>query len=161
MLFLEGVKSIMNHSLLHQGSRTQLIQQLIYFDEEKNGFLNHYCAGNSKLKNSAEQLINRYCTVLEELLSDFSEEKLNSSVLIGSKLTLRYLEDGDTDTHTIVFPAYTEPSAGKISLLSPMGMQLLLARCNKEYLLDVPSGNIAVMIDSITFENSGEIEKVV
>lgn len=150
----------MNRSLLQQGSRTQLIKQLIYFDEERNGFLNHYCAGNSKLKNSAEQLINRYCAALEQLLADFSEEKLNSSVLIGSRLNLRYLEDGYTDTHTIVFPAYTAPSEGKISLLSPMGMQLLLAERNREYLLEVPSGKIAVIIDNIQYENNGEVEVV-
>ncbi|WP_249899114.1 GreA/GreB family elongation factor [Paenibacillus sp. PK3_47] len=151
----------MNRSLLYQSSRTQLIQQLIYFDEERNGFLNSYCNGSTRLKNSAEELINRYCAALEELLSDFSEDKLNSRVLIGSRLNLRYLEDGYTDTHTIVFPAYTEPSAGKISLLSPMGMQLLLAECNTEYLLEVPSGKIAVMIDSITYENGGEVEKAI
>lgn len=38
MCYLEGVKSTMNHSLIYEGSRTQLLQQLIYFDEEKSHF---------------------------------------------------------------------------------------------------------------------------
>ncbi len=161
MFFLEGVKSTMNHSLLLQTSRTQLVKQLLYFDEERNGFLNHYYPGKHPQRKQAEELINRYCTVLEQLLSDYSEEKLCSSVLIGSRLDLRYLADGYIDTYTIVFPAYTDPAEGKISWLSPLGMQLLMAQRNLEYELEVPSGKISVMIDNISFENSGEVDSTV
>lgn len=150
----------MNHSLLQQTTRTQLLKQLLYFDEEKNGFLNRYFPDMDPPRRQAEELINSYCAVLEQLLSDFSEEKLCSTVLIGSRLNLRYLTDDITDTYTIVFPAYANPAEGRISWLSPLGMQLLMAERQREYQLKVPSGTISVKIDDIGFENSGEVDSI-
>lgn len=150
----------MNHSLLQQTSRTQLLKQLIYFDEEKNGFLNHYFPAINSNRRHAEELINSYCTVLEQLMSDFSDEKLRSTVLIGSRLNLRYLSDGYMDSYTLVFPAYADPTEGKISWLSPLGMQLLMAESQQEYQLEVPSGKMSVRIDSIEFENNGEVNSI-
>ncbi|MFF2911989.1 GreA/GreB family elongation factor [Paenibacillus sp. NPDC057934] len=147
----------MNHSLLYQGSRAQLVGQLLYFDEEKLGFLNQYFPERSKQRITAEALLSRYCATLEQLLADFSEERLNSMVLIGSELTLRYLDDGETDIYTIVFPNLAEPSDSKVSILSPVGMQLLLAEVGSTQRLEVPSGEMDVVIESIKFVNSGEV----
>lgn len=91
MCYLEGVKSTMNHSLIYEGSRTQLLQQLIYFDEEKIAFLNQYFPVRSKDRSNAETLLSRYCSELEQLLTEFNGEDLNSQVFIGSQLQLRYL----------------------------------------------------------------------
>ena len=157
MCYLEGVKSTMNHSLLYQGSRTQLVQQLLYFDEEKIAFLNQYFPERTKQRSNAETLLARYCSTLEQLLSDFKEEELNSTVLIGSQLQLRYLDDSSIDTYTIVFPNQAEPSNNKISMLSPIGMQLLLAPLGSTCQLAVPSGELSVKIESIKFVNSGEV----
>lgn len=148
----------MNHSLLHQSSHTQLIRQLLFFDEERNGFLNAYFPGNSKHKRHAEELISRYCAVLEQLLSDFNDEELNYRVLIGSRLNLHDLEHGTSDSFTLVFPAHTDPLEGKISWLSPLGMQLLMAEARQDYNLEVPSGILRVRLDSIRFEG-GEVER--
>lgn len=147
----------MNHSLLYQGSRTQLVQQLLYFDEEKIAFLNQYFPDRTKQRSDAEALLSRYSSSLEQLLSDFTEEVLNSTVLIGSQLEIRYLDDHSTDTYTIVFPNQAEPSDNKISMLSPIGMQLLLAKLGSTYQLAIPSGELSVKIESIKFVNSGEV----
>ncbi|MFC3750268.1 GreA/GreB family elongation factor [Paenibacillus sp. GCM10012306] len=147
----------MNHSLLYQGSRTQLVGQLLYFDEEKLGFLNQYFPDRSKQRIEAEELLARYCATLEQLLAEFSEEGLNSVVLIGSQLTLRYLDDGETDIYTIVFPNQAEPSDSKVSMLSPVGLQLLLAEVGSTRRLQVPSGELEVVVESIKFVNSGEV----
>ena len=144
----------MNHSLLYQGSRTQLVQQLLFFDEEKLGFLNQYFPDRNKQRMAAEALLTRYCSALEQLLSDFNEEQLNAVVLIGSRLTLRFLDDGATDVYTIVFPNQAEPGDNKVSMLSPVGMQLLLARLGSTERLQVPSGELAVQIEDIT-ESAG------
>ncbi|OBZ08779.1 hypothetical protein A8L34_21705 [Bacillus sp. FJAT-27264] len=151
----------MNHSLLYQGSRTQLVGQLLYFDEEKLGFLNQYFPERSKQRITAEALLSRYCAILEQLLADFSEERLNSMVLIGSQLTLRYVDDGETDVYTIVFPNLAEPSDSKVSILSPVGMQLLLAEVGSTQRLKVPSGELDVVIESIKFVNSGEVGQLI
>lgn len=147
----------MNHSFLYQGSRAQLLQQLIYFDEEKIAFLNQYYQDRSKERNTAEIMISHYCTALEQLLANFNGDQLNSQVLIGSQLQLRYLDDNTTDTYTIVFPSQAEPNDNKISMLSPIGMQLLLSQLGNTYQLAVPSGQLQVKIESIKFVNSGEV----
>ncbi|MEK5252628.1 GreA/GreB family elongation factor [Paenibacillus sp. FSL F4-0125] len=147
----------MNHSLIYEGSRTQLVQQLIYFDEEKIAFLNQYFPERSKQRSNAETLLSRYCSELEQLLSRFNGEELNSLVLIGSQLQLRYLDDNTTDTYTIVFPNQAEPNDNKISMFSPIGMQLLLAQIGSTCLLAIPSGELSVMIESIKFVNCGEV----
>ncbi|MNI69465.1 nucleoside diphosphate kinase regulator [compost metagenome] len=95
--------------------------------------------------------------MLERLLSDFNEENLDTRVLIGSRLLLHDLEDQTADSLTLVFPAHTEPSAGRISWFSPLGLQLLMAEAGQEYSLEIPSGTIRVRLDDIRFENYGEI----
>lgn len=147
----------MNRSFLYEGSRKQLIQQLIYFDEERLSFLNQYFPDRNKQRSSAEALISRYCTALEQLLGDFNEERLNATALIGSQVTLRYSDDGMTDVYTIVFPNQADPGANKVSMLSPVGMQLLLAKMGSIQQLEVPSGALEVRIEEIRFVNSGEV----
>lgn len=147
----------MNHSLIYEGSRTQLVQQLIYFDEEKIAFLNQYFPDLSKQRRHAEQLLSRYCAMLEQLLSNFNGDALNTQVLIGSQLQLRYLDDNTTDTYTIVFPHQAEPNDYKISMLSPIGIQLLLAELGSTCQLAIPSGELSVMIESIKYVNMGEV----
>ncbi|MBT2291235.1 GreA/GreB family elongation factor [Paenibacillus albidus] len=147
----------MNHSTLKQDSRTQLIRQLVYFDEEKTGFLTHYFPEPGKQRAAAEELLNRYCSALEERLADFQEDQLDNQVLIGSELQLRYLDDDALDTYTLVFPESAKPEENKVSLLSPVGMQLLLAEPGRTYELQVPSGQLSVQIESCRFINGGEV----
>ena len=101
--------------------------------------------------------MSRYCSELEQLLSRFNGEELNSLVLIGSQLQLRYLDDNTTDTYTIVFPNQAEPNDNKISMFSPIGMQLLLAQIGSTCQLAIPSGELSVKIESIKFVNCGEV----
>lgn len=147
----------MNRSFLYEGSRTQLIQQLIYFDEERLSFLNQYFPDRNKQRSTTEALLSRYCATLEQLLANFNEEQLNTAALIGSQVTLRYSDDGMTDIYTIVFPNQADPNANKVSMLSPVGMQLLLAQQGSLQQLEVPSGSLEVSIEQIKFVNSGEV----
>lgn len=134
-----------------------MVQQLLYFDEEKIAFLNQYFPDRIKQRSDAETLLSHYCSTLEHLLVDFKEEELNAIVLIGSQLQLRYLDDSSTDTYTIVFPNHAEPNENRISMLSPIGMQLLLAQLGNTYQLAIPSGEVSVKIESIKFVNYGEV----
>lgn len=101
--------------------------------------------------------MSRYCSELEQLLTEFNGEDLNSQVFIGSQLQLRYLDDNTTDIYTIVFPNQAEPNDNKISMLSPIGMQLLLAELGSTCQLAIPSGQLEVKIESIKFVNNGEV----
>lgn len=147
----------MNLSLLYQGSRAQLLNQLVYFDEEKMNFLDQYFPEHNSKRNSVEQMLTKYSGYLEHILSDLTAEKLNSVALIGSQLEIRYLDDDMDDTFTIVFPNQADPNENKISFLSPLGFQLLMAKRNEIASLDVPSGQISIQIKEIKYVNSGNL----
>lgn len=147
----------MNRSSLYQGSRTQLINQLIYWDDEKIHFLNQYYPDFNQKRNMVDKVLSVYSSTLETILANLNEDTINSIALIGSKLTIRYLDDQTTDYFTIVFPHRADPGKNMVSFLSPMGFQLLMAKVNETYQLSVPSGEISVRVDAIQFVNNGEI----
>lgn len=103
----------MNLSLT--GSRHQLINQLVYFDEELHQFLELYFPSPTKSRTYTEERLQEYSEALTDLISEFSEELLHSKVLIGSKVQIRYLDDNQSDTYSIVFPSKTDPSSNRIS----------------------------------------------
>lgn len=149
----------MSHSLLVQGSRSQLVKQLVYFDEEKINFLNQYFPDFGPKRTAAERTIGQYMTEVERINADLTLDNLNSTALIGSQLEIRYLDDGDdapTETLTIVFPHLADPDRNRVSVLSPLGYQLLLSKTGQTYQLDVPSGQIGVRVENIKFVNNGE-----
>ncbi|OAB46692.1 GreA/GreB family elongation factor [Paenibacillus glacialis] len=149
----------MNHSALLQGSNTQLVNQLVFFDEEKQSFLKKYIPDDAKERNKVDQVLNMYTASLENIIAESSRESLNSKVLIGSQVTLRYLDDGYEEQYSIVFPHMTDPSKNWISFLSPIGLQLLMTTMGEVCEFIVPSGSIEVTITEIKYMNSGEINK--
>lgn len=149
----------MNHSTIHQGSNTQLVNQLVFFDEEKQSFLKRYIPNDLKERIRMDQVLSMYTTSLESIIPKGSQELLNSMVLIGSQVTLCYEEDGYEDQYTVVFPHMTDPSKNWISFLSPIGLQLLMTKIDNSYEFTVPSGTMKVRIKDIKFMNYGDTEK--
>ncbi|MCU6797074.1 GreA/GreB family elongation factor [Paenibacillus sp. WQ 127069] len=147
----------MNRSPLLVGSRLQLINQLVYFDEEKTNFLNHYFPENNHKRSAFERILSDYTSTLEKIVADLNEDRLNSVALIGSRLELRYVNDDWIESFTIVFPQHADPNHNLISFLSPMGIQLLMSQINETYQLAVPSGVISVKVEDIKYVNSGDI----
>lgn len=146
----------MSHSVIYEGSKAQLIKQLVYFDEEKANFLNQYFPDFGPRRSAAERLIHEYVTAVEQLSAHFTPDLLHSIVLIGSELEICYLDDHFNDTFTIVFPHLADPDHNRVSILSPLGYQLLLAKIGETRSLDVPSGQTDVRIEQIKFVNNGE-----
>ncbi|GGD97962.1 GreA/GreB family elongation factor [Paenibacillus nasutitermitis] len=147
----------MSHSLLHQDVKLQLVSQLVYFDEEKTRFLDHYFPDHGRERNKVEQVLFVYSSVLEKIVNDFNETTLHSSVIIGSRVKLRYLDDDYEESYTIVFPQQTDAGQNRISFLSPIGMQLLMTKKGETYGLIVPSGEIKVKIEEVAYDNCGQI----
>ncbi|MEK3719421.1 GreA/GreB family elongation factor [Paenibacillus sp. FSL H8-0034] len=147
----------MNRSPLLVGSRLQLINQLVYFDEEKINFLNHYFPENNHKRSAFERILSDYTSTLEKIVADLNEDRLNSVALIGSRLELRYVNDDWIESFTIVFPQHADPNHNLISFLSPMGIQLLMSQINETYQLAIPSGVISVKVEGIKYVNSGDI----
>lgn len=149
----------MNHSTILQGSNTQLVNQLVFFDEEKQSFLKRYIPNDLKERIRMDQVLSMYTTSLESIIPKGSQASLNSMVLIGSQVTLCYEEDGYEDQYTVVFPHMTDPSKNWISFLSPIGLQLLMTKMDNSYEFIVPSGTMKVRIKDIKFMNYGDTEK--
>lgn len=148
----------MSHSFL-AGSKDQLVGQLVYFDEAQMKFLEEYFPYSvyEKERSRVRQTLSMYCSQLERIVAGLSETSLNEAVLIGSEVTVRYVEDGDSETFSIVFPDLARPAENWISFLSPIGLQLLLATSGQTCRLIVPSGIIEVSIDDIKYRNRGAI----
>ncbi|WP_166240097.1 GreA/GreB family elongation factor [Paenibacillus turpanensis] len=146
----------MNRSFMLEGSRKQLINQLVYFDEEKIAFLNTYFPAQDLKRSIVEGMITTYITAVEAILENFNYDILHSRALIGSKLSVRYMEDQSTETFTIVFPHLADPDQNKISFISPMGYQLLLSQANEICKLEYPSSVERVEVLKIQFINCGE-----
>ncbi|RKN84354.1 GreA/GreB family elongation factor [Paenibacillus ginsengarvi] len=147
----------MNPSFL-QTSRSQLVNQLVFFDEEKTNFLNQYFPNISPERNKIDRMLSVYTTTLEQMFSDYSYETLNSIVLIGSEVNLKYMDDGSAETYTIVFPHQANLSQNRVSFLSPVGSQLLLTPVNETRQLGTPAGEIEVKLEQIRFTLSGEVQ---
>lgn len=145
----------MSHSLPLHGAKTQLLRQLVYFDEEKTAFLDHYFPLYGKERSGVDRLLSGYVSALETIVSDFNEERLHSVVLIGSRVSIRYADDDTEESYTIVFPDRAEPGNNSISFLSPVGMQLLTRKTDETCRLAVPFGEIDVRIESIRYVNGG------
>jgi transcription elongation factor GreA len=151
----------MNHSSIQysQSINTQLVNQLVFFDEEKIFFLMQYLPDDLNEQKKVEQVLTAYTTSLEKIINDGNKESLNSIVLIGSQVTLRYEDDGYEEQFTIVFPQKADPSKNWISFLSPIGLQLLMTRVNESYKFVVPSGLLGVQIQEIKYMNYGHLDK--
>ena len=133
------------------GSKTPLINQLVYFDEEKAKFLEQYFTDQSKERTEMEKLLTLYCKKLEQIVADFNETSLQSTVLIGSQVKLRYEDDDSFETYTVVFPHEAQPDYNRISFLSPIGRKLLMSSMMQSHELDIPSGVIKINVEGIQY----------
>lgn len=147
----------MNRSIAYENSRHQLIRQLVYFDEKRSAFLDQYFPNYSKERTQTEQLLGAYSETLERILHENTPDSLNGTVLIGSRMRLDYLDDGSAEEYTIVFPHQADPYNNWISFLSPIGSQLLMARHNGTYSLDVPSGAMKVQIAELKYYHCSDL----
>ena len=148
----------MNHSLALHGCRSQLVKQLVYFDEEKINFLDQYVPNNHPKRAAVERMLANYTQAVGEILADFSAERVHSVALIGSRLELQYEDDDAPESFTIVFPHKANPDQNLVSFLSPLGFQLLLAKPGQTCRLEIPSGHLTVCVRKIRYVNSGDVE---
>ena len=94
---------------------------------------------------------------LENLL-DFarvvrSDEVPQDVVTMNSQVQFRDLGTGDEDRVTITYPAEADPSAGRISVLSPVGTALVGATEGQEIELPLPHGNRRnIRIESVIYQ---------
>lgn len=149
----------MNHSAVAV-ARSQFISQLLYFDEQCSMFLDDYYPDHTKERKLMENLIRRYSASLENILAQSDADlyqSLHSAVFIGSSTKIKYRDDGFEETYTIVFPTQTDPDMNRISFLSPIGRQLLLAPGGARITLEIPAGKLDVEILEVKYADIGAL----
>jgi len=145
------------------GSRSHLINQLIFFDEQYTDFIHQYFPQHSSHRAGMEKLIRKYAGMLETLLEQSDSEllaSLHSVTLLGSKAKVVYEEDGYEESFTIVFPTEIDPDQNRISFLSPIGSQLLFSKAGERMILETPVGRHDVRIEEVKFAYIGGFAKV-
>jgi transcription elongation factor GreA len=131
----------------------RLVEQLVYFDEQRIPFLDLHFAGKQAERQKASQWLDQYVSTVESLLHETAGNTTSDlpRVVIGSQVTLHYVEEGYEEQLTICFPEQTDPDAGRISFLSPLGRQLLMHAVDDTLRLEMPMGTAEVIVRAIRF----------
>ncbi|WP_147533498.1 GreA/GreB family elongation factor [Bacillus marasmi] len=144
----------MNHSF-HQ-NKEELLKQLVYIDENIQELTELYIA-STPVQERIKNFYHLYTLEVEDLLK---QNKGNRSVhdfpkvFIGTKVTVLYEDDDETEDYVICFPEQSNPDEGYISFLSPVGKQLLLRKIGENISLKIPTGSVSVTIKEISFGGS-------
>lgn len=140
----------MNHSNF---SGEFYLQQLAYIDENNKDLTNLYLS-STPIQERIKHFFNLYVLEVEEILSKNSKKGFISKfpkVLIGTKVTVLYDEDDETEDFVICLPDQSDPDRGFISFLSPVGRQLLLRKLGEQLSLNIPTGDLLLTIKEISF----------
>lgn len=150
----------MNPSLsAYSAARRHLIAQLVYFDEQYTQFYDTYLYGRPDAERQPiEKAVRRYIDLLSAMLPRDDEalaERLKRVALIGSRVVLRYEDDGGEESFTIVHPAESDADNDRISFLSPIGWQLLGRERGDAIALEVPNGTLNVVLLDVKYAHIG------
>src|SRR3954447_2952313 len=143
----------MNHSSIIQDFYSQ---QLVYIDEDIQNLTNLYLS-STPVQERVKHFFSLYVLEVEDLLTHNRKKQLIShfpKVFIGTKVTILYNEDKETEDFCICFPELSNPDQGFISFLSPVGRQLLLRKHGEQITLKIPTGDLDVTIKEISFNGN-------
>lgn len=104
------------------GTRTHLVNQLVFFDEQYPFFADTYLYGMpSRDRKMIDDLLQKYTARLISMLAADDtalQDMLYQVVLIGSGVKVEFEEDGSTDLFTVVYPTESDPDNNRISFIS-------------------------------------------
>jgi transcription elongation factor GreA len=141
----------MNHS--QPANKDYFTQQLVFIDENIKELTNLYIS-STPLQERLKHFFSLYVLEVEEIIKSNRKTAYITSlpkVFIGTKVTVLYDEDDETEDYVICFPEESEPDRGFISFLSPVGRQLLLKNIGESISLKVPTGELPVTIKEISY----------
>lgn len=138
----------MNHSPSSLQHKQQYAEQLVQLREGKELFLDHYFPEFGHRRAHMDKLLTSYASVLD-LVLDHGVDACRDLVLIGSHVTVTYMEDGITDTYTLVFPEEADPERSRISFFSPIGEQLLMRVPGDLLTMETNMGLLHIRIDGV------------
>lgn len=140
----------MNHSHL---TKDYYVQQLNYIDENIKELTNLYLS-STPIQERLKHFFNLYVLEVEDLLKANKRKEIISffpKVFIGTKVTVLYDEENETEDYVICYPEQSDPDLGYISFLSPVGRQLLFKNLGDKVSIKIPTGELSVTIKEISF----------
>jgi|GEM_PF-5084790 len=90
---------------------------------------------------------------LEALLADaqvIPASRSTTTAAIGSSVTVADRATGEVNAYTLVVPLDSDPEAGCISYLSPVGQGLLGKHVGEEAAIEVPAGLIKLRVTAVS-----------
>lgn len=144
------MKSTMNRSMQWAANKQVLLQQMSEVEEIRSQQMEQYVLQHTLEHKRLEQMLEQYIKHLQALVA-MHEPPQQPLVLLNHEIEILYVEDGFTDKLCIVLPQYVDLESGKISLLSPVGQQLLLAPLHSELELQTPAGLARIKIVTIAY----------
>ena len=134
-------------------SREYFIRQLVYIDENIKELTEQYLS-STPIQERLKHFFSLYVLEVEDLLKANQKNihiPFYPKVLIGTKVTVWYEEDNETEDYVICYPEQSDPDSGYISFLSPVGRQLLLKNNGEKLSLKIPTGELFVTIKEISY----------
>nr|WP_263327273.1 GreA/GreB family elongation factor [Neobacillus sp. Marseille-Q6967] len=129
------------------------VQQLVYIEDHIKELTNLYIS-STPIQERLKHFFSLYSLEVEDLIKVHQRKGSNSffpKVLIGTKVTVMYDEDNETEDYIICFPEQSDPDSGFISFLSPVGRQLLLKQIGETLSLKIPTGELMMTIREISY----------
>lgn len=105
-------------------------------DLRENG---EYHAAKERLTQVVERLTDLQYKMADVSVVDPSQLKTDAAVL-GTRVKVKDLSTGDVDTYTLVGPDESDPAAGKISMISPLGRAFLGHKVKEKVTATLPAG---------------------
>jgi transcription elongation factor GreA len=141
----------MNHSGYQ--NKDYFSQQLVYIDENIKELTDLYIS-STPIQERLKHFFHLFVLEVEELLTNNQKNDMILSfpkVYIGTKVTVLYEDENETEDYVICYPEQSNPDEGYISFLSPVGRQLLFKNIGEKINLRIPTGELMVTIKEISF----------
>jgi transcription elongation factor GreA len=129
------------------------LKQLVFIEENFNELNNMYLY-STPIQERVKNFLSLYISELESYIKDGDWNGPLSKVFIGTKVTVQFKDESETEDYFISLPDQSDPDANRISFLSPVGRQLLLKNVGDEISLVVPNGTVSLSIKRISFSGN-------
>jgi len=139
----------MSRSSQWASDKRMLLQQIQEVEEIRSKQMEQFVLQNNIEHKRLEQLLEQYIKYVRSIVA-LHEPPKQQLVLLNHRIEIQYMDDGFTDTLCIVLPDEVDLDSGKISILSPVGQQLLLAPLHSLLDLQTPAGLVPIKIMNIT-----------
>ncbi len=78
-----------------------------------------------------------------------SADSAGIQVTMNSRITIRDEDSGEVFSYRLAFPAEADISTGRISVLTPLGSELLGRRAGESFGYDSPGGRRRVLVEKV------------